>query len=131
MELSSTSLPPISRSNIFSLPESSSFVSLSLSFHILLTSSLTSQILYEDDDREEFSKAQFMKYRCVRECVPQHSAEALETMYRRYLRKKPKKEEGYKLLESDDEKESENEDKVKPKSNIEDEFIEYESDMEI
>jgi hypothetical protein len=82
--------------------------------------------MYEDDDREEFSKYQVSKYRCVRECVPEHSVDILGKKYQRYLSKKPKKEEGYKLLESEDEKESDGE-KEKPKYEI----IEYDSEMEI
>jgi hypothetical protein len=84
------------------------------------------------------------KYRCIEECVPRQLAIELERKYMKYLSKKPKENEGYKLLESDDEEEEVtfvgkgekggNEKAQKTNEQNANDFltrIDYDSDMEI
>jgi hypothetical protein len=86
------------------------------------------------------------KYHCFEECVPRQIALELERKYTKYLSKKPKATEGYKLLESDDEEEDaitdgkgkangEKGERLTPNKQKANDFlthdVDYDSDMEI
>lgn len=91
------------------------------------------QVIYEDNDREEFSIYQVRKYRCLEECVPRQLAIELERKHLKYLSKKPADHEG--KLPDEEIEEIVGGDAHKPNEDEEANGflsrIDYDSDMEI